>query len=53
MQMALLLLKSLPGECFINVVRFGSSYDQLFITEKPLGDNKVANSAERFIQVIQ
>uniref|UniRef100_A0A6F9DNU9 Poly [ADP-ribose] polymerase 4 n=1 Tax=Phallusia mammillata TaxID=59560 RepID=A0A6F9DNU9_9ASCI len=48
--LALMVLKNLPKNCQINLMRFGSSYQELFVMNKALKDNMVAMKAEEFLQ---
>ncbi|CAK8671220.1 unnamed protein product [Clavelina lepadiformis] len=49
-KLALMIVANLPQCCTINVVRFGSTYQELFILEQPLSDNIIREKSEAFIQ---
>jgi len=50
-QLALMILKNLPVTCGVNVIKFGSSYQELFVQEQLVGNEMTKTKAEHFIQV--
>ena len=46
-----MILKNLPPSCKVNIIKFGSSYEELFVQEKLLGDDGTIAKVEGFVQV--
>ena len=46
-----MILKGLPEQCLVNVIKFGSAYEELFVVEQALKENIVKTKAEEFVQV--
>jgi len=46
-----MILKNLPATCRVNVIKFGSSYQELFVQEQLVGNESTKTKAEDFIQV--
>ncbi|XP_078486289.1 protein mono-ADP-ribosyltransferase PARP4 [Ciona intestinalis] len=49
-KISLMVLKQLPKKCLVNIVRFGSSYQELFVYEQVLSGNVVWEKSVEFIQ---
>uniref|UniRef100_F6V7V1 VIT domain-containing protein n=4 Tax=Ciona intestinalis TaxID=7719 RepID=F6V7V1_CIOIN len=49
-KISLMILKQLPKNCLVNIVKFGSSYQELFVYEQVLSENVVWEKSVEFIQ---
>ena len=47
-----MILKHLPPSCQVNVIKFGSAYQELFVCEQLLEEAGIKQKAEEFVQVI-